>query len=317
MPTASRHQLFTPYPPLHALARSVMDGGVLQRRTIVLAVKGGPECAAATCMAAALAESRGAQPMVIRAYFPAPALAMTPRPATVWAASAVHATRHGVRHELLSASPTAGEWPILVIAGAPSEVIAATAREVDAALIVTGLHARSGVRPTVPAETALRLMRITGIPVLAVTPSLRSLPKRTVVEVDFGKGGLRAARAALTLLADGGALDLAFVDTRPCPTVAESEGDEVIHRQDVGLAVERLRAGLAAPAHVTVSTIVLEGAPSEALRSLAERTDADLIAVCSRRHGVDDRGLLRSVTAALVHDAGRSLLIVPLDDPCL
>ena len=129
--------------------------------------------------------------------------------------------------------------------------------------------------------------------------------------MDFGRAGLRAARAALALLADGGTLNLAFVDRLPYPTTSDSDGDEVIHRRGVVDAFERLREELCAPKNVSVSTTILQGVPSDALRALAERTDAEVIAVGSRRHGVMDRLFLGSVTVDLVHDARWSLLIVP------
>jgi nucleotide-binding universal stress UspA family protein len=62
---------------------------------------------------------------------------------------------------------------------------------------------------------------------------------------------------------------------------------------------------------VAVTTTVLEGAPSEALREFAEQLHPDVIAVGARRHGLVDRMLLGSVTADLVHDGRWSLLIVP------
>jgi nucleotide-binding universal stress UspA family protein len=316
MPAVSRYQLSTVYRSSNAPAHSIVDGGILRHRAIVLAMKGGAEGAAATCMTAAFAEARGARPTVIRAYFPAPASSLRTLASSGWIANAAAATRNGVRYDLMRTSPTAGQWPILVVAGAPSEVIAATAREVDAALIIMGLQARRGGRPTIHSETALRLVRDTTIPVLATTASLRTLPRRILVGVDFGHAGLLAARAARALLADGGSLQLAFVDTLPGHTNTDSEGDVGLRRQEVGAACERLRETLAAPTHIPVSTIVLEGEPSDALREAAERMDADIIAIGNQRDGVVGRRLPGSVTADLLHDARRSLLIVPLHEMC-
>ena len=59
--------------------------------------------------------------------------------------------------------------------------------------------------------------------------ALNALPRRIVVAVDFSRAGLRAARAALSVLADGGSLDLVFIDNWLSPTIADWEGDAASH----------------------------------------------------------------------------------------
>lgn len=296
-------------PPLEA-RRPLVDGGRLEHRTVLLAMNGQPEAAAAARVVSSLASARGIDPIVVRAYYPGPAL-VPPVPHAIRTPSPAEAARDGVREDLVRASGGAEHWPLVVVAGTPSEVITATAREIGATMIVMGLHAHGMLQRTLAGETALQVMRHADVPVLATTPWLQGVPRRIVVGVDFGSAGLRAARAALALLADGGTLDLAFVDRPPYAPSDDGEGDEVIHRKGVAAAFTYLREQLAAPMDVCVTTTVLDGAPSDALRQLATMTNADVIAVGSRRHGFMDRMLLGSVTADLVHDGRRSLLVVP------
>jgi nucleotide-binding universal stress UspA family protein len=304
------HERGVAFRPPHEARRPLVEGGTLRNRTVLLAMNGQPEAAAAARVASSLAAVRGIDPVVVRAYYPGPAL-VPPVPHLVSAPSPADAARDGVREDLLRASGGAEHWPIVMVGGAPSEVITATAHELGAAMILMGLHAHGMIQRTLGGETALQVMRHADVPVLATTPSIQGVPTRIVVGVDFGSAGLRAARVALALLADGGTLDLAFVDRPAYPPSDEAEGDEVIHREGVAAAFTYLRGQLAAPMDVCVTTTVLEGAPSEALRELAAITNADIIAVGSRRHGFVDRMLLGSVTADLVHNGQRSLLVVP------
>lgn len=304
------HERGVPFrPPLEA-RRPLVEGGTLEHRTVLLALNGQPEAAAAARVTASLAAVRGIDPVVVRAYYPGPAL-VPPVPHAGRSPSPADAARDGVREDLVRASGGAAHWPIVVVGGAPSEVITETAREIRAAMIVMGLHAHGMLQRTLGGETALQVMRHAAVPVLAITPSLQRVPTRIVVGIDFGSAGLRAARVALALLADGGTIDLAFVDRPPYPPTDDGEGDELIHRKGVAAAFAYVREQLAAPTDVCVTTTVLEGAPSDALRKLADLTNADLIAVGSRRHGFVDRMLLGSVSADLVHDGRRSLLVVP------
>ena len=289
---------------------AIDQGGALRGRALLVALTGGAEAAAAARVAATLVNARECEVVVIRAYTPEPAILPYLR-TSAWAPSPVQEIVMTARLDLERATNGTSRWPVLVSPGAPGQLIATTARDLDAALILMGLHPRGAVQRAFGLETALRVLRHTDRPVLATTATLQSIPKRILVGVDFGRAGLRAARAALALLADDGTLDLAFVDRPPYPLSDEGEGDDIIHRQGVAAAFDRLRAELAAPANVTVTTSVLDGVPSVALRELAERTGAEVIAVGSRRHGLIDRMLLGSVTEDLMHDGRWSLLVVP------
>jgi len=288
----------------------IAEGMPINGRPVLVALTGGAEAAAAARVAADLASTRDCEAIVVRAYTPEPAIMPYLR-TSAWAPSPVQEIVTAARLDLERATSASSRWPVLVAPGAPGRLIAETASEVDAALILMGLHPRDAVHRAFGLETALRVLRRSSRPLLATTRSLQSLPTRILVGVDFGRAGLRAARAALALLADGGTLDLAFVDHLAYPVTEDSEGDTVIHRQGVAAAFERLRAELDAPPEVTVTTSVLTGSPSVALRELAEICGAQVIAVGSRRHGLMDRVLLGSVTADLVHDGRWSLLIVP------
>jgi nucleotide-binding universal stress UspA family protein len=165
-------------------------------------------------------------------------------------------------------------------------------------------------------ETTLGVMRAGAAPVLGVVASAGRLPRRAVVGIDFGRAGARAARAALDVLDGEGTLVLAYASYSYPPTGrAEEEGERVVTALGIEAACARAVAELAAPPGVSVETRVIEiGAgttPADALLRLAAECGADLLAAGARRAGRLERLLLGSVTADLVRDGRRSVLVVP------
>lgn len=203
------------------------------------------------------------------------------------------------------------EWPVEIRVGAAASYVTSEARANDATMVVVGLRPHSTLDRVFGGETALRVMRQSRVPVLAVVPTLTELPSRVVAAVDFSRSSLRAAHAAASLVADGGTFFLAYVRPPMHPRTEDTEGLGVIYSQGVAAAFARMSAELWLPPRVRVQTVFLEGAPAAELTRFADRSGADLISVGSHRHGMVDRLILGSVTADLVRSAARSLLVCP------
>ena len=209
------------------------------------------------------------------------------------------------------------EWPVHVSVGTPSEEILRYARKEGVALIAMGLRRHGLAHRVLDDETTLTVARHAHTTVLGVVPDLRALPRRAVVGVDFGPASIRAARAALDLLArpvshEGAALRLVYVDrregTEPEP---EAAGSTLIARLGVQAAFEQLLQELDAPAHVRVDCTTLYGSPAQELLAFATETDSDLIAVGSVRHERVERWMLGSVTTDIIRDGRCSVLVIP------
>ena len=203
------------------------------------------------------------------------------------------------------------EWPLEVGVGAPASFVTLAAQDHDANMVILGLRHHSMLDRVFRAETALRIMRRSRVPVLAVVPSLVELPERVVAAVDFSRSSLRAAHAAASLVGDGGTLFLTYVRPPVNAVTEDTEGLGVIYSQGVAGAFARMTAEMWLPPRVRVQTVFLEGPPAEALMQFAELSSADLISVGSHRHSVVDRLRLGSVTNDLVRSAERSLLVCP------
>src|SRR6185312_14142052 len=103
------------------------------------------------------------------------------------------------------------KWTIEVRNGNPTTTIADLAKETGARLLVVGLGGRGPAARFFGNETALRLMRVSRTPVLAVDRTLRALPSRIVVAMDFSESSIKAARLALDIAAPGATLTLVHV----------------------------------------------------------------------------------------------------------
>jgi len=202
-------------------------------------------------------------------------------------------------------------WPLQLATGTPAEAICREAHYRAAGMIVMGLRHHDTLDRVLREETTLLVVRRGGIPVLAVTPLLADLPRRVVVAVDFSRGSLRAARAACSIVAEGGTLSLVHVQPEVDSRCEELDGLQASYAQGVVGALARLASELRVPAGVTVDTVVLRGAPAGALLDFSERADAELIAVGSQGHEITQRPGPGSVTTGLVRDGRCSLLVTP------
>jgi nucleotide-binding universal stress UspA family protein len=197
-----------------------------------------------------------------------------------------------------------------------------------ATLLTAALAAARGARPAV-----VRAFDVASLVASSAMPSMPMASDPTVV-----RGALESVRAAACLDLERSAAGATAwpVEVVPGPTAAAivAEADRVgaalitlglrrrgplarVLRDETALHVMRDAAApvLAAPAGITVETALLEGTPAAELAALADRADADLIAVGSRTHDVVDRVLFGSVTAELVHTARCSLLSIPPQRP--
>jgi nucleotide-binding universal stress UspA family protein len=287
-------------------------------RVVLVATDGSPAAASATRVADALAREHGAIVHAISvldtrpAPLPPPidlALAM----ADAATGPAVHAQQVASVRDALSA--TVGrlvDWPVHVMIGTPATAIAQEARRLHAALIVMGLRRHGVLDRAVHDETTLSVIRRAGCPVLAVIPSLDTLPRRVLAAVDFGRASITAARRAATVMDAGGTIVLAYVP--PLLSDAMEEGETVIRQLGIEAAFDRAEAELAAQG-VRVDRVVLHHKlPQSVAKLVIEHSGAaraDLITAGSMRHGRLDRWLLGSVSTELVRDGRRSVLIVP------
>ena len=194
--------------------------------------------------------------------------------------------------------------------GDPATMIAKVAHDSNASMIVSGLGRHRVMDRLFGDETALRLIRVAAVPVLAVGGSFTAAPHRIVVAIDFSETSLRAARLALELAAPGATVYLAHVAPRDA-TLYDWNGWGVNYKQDAGEALQRMREQLRVPQDMIVQRVLLQGDPATELLAFAASVNADLVATGSHGHGFVARMLIGSVTTRILRCSTCSVLTVP------
>src|SRR5690348_7469681 len=176
-----------------------------------------------------------------------------------------------------------------LLEGDPPAVISQIARESEASMIVCGIGRHVDGSKPFRDETALRLVRRAGVPVLATSSDLDHIPRRIVVGIDFSETSVRAARLALRIAGPGASVYLVHVtprdqDIRGRTQDAIRELFDQWDREDAAQgpnandALHDLRDRLHVPAGVAVRLMVAQGDPATELLALASGIKADLIA---------------------------------------
>lgn len=227
--------------------------------------------------------------------------------------AAVGATRERVGEQLARLGSPVAAWPLTVKVGQPAPTIVRVARRMGASLIVLGLGRHALADRVFGTETALQVMRVAHVPVLAVPAESRELPRTAVIAVDFTRFSEAAARTALRILAPGAQVHLAHVLWGPAPETRWVPGTEWIewYHASVTQQLEELARELEGAAKVRVRTHLLSGDPAGEVRRLADETQAELLAAGSHGTGFFGRVLMGSVSTRLVRGATCSVLIGP------
>lgn len=295
----------------------------ITRGPALLAVDGSAPSEAAARMALDLAERRGARVHALTVVDTRPAPLPPPMSLAFSLAGAAYGEelherqQRQVREALSEMLHRPIDWPARVALGTPSHAILEEARRLGAGLVLLGLRSHHVIERALNDESTLNVMRAAPCPVLGVTRADTGLPRRVLVGVDFSRASLTAARAAQSLVADGGTLVLAYVP--PLEMHVPDDGERVIHELGVPAAFSWFTRELGAGPGATVEQVVLPRDPgrsvAELLLGYAEGAQIDLIALGSHRHGRVERWMLGSVTSDVARDGGRSLLAVPPHDP--
>jgi nucleotide-binding universal stress UspA family protein len=201
-------------------------------------------------------------------------------------------------------------WQVEVRTGNPATLIAAMAEEWRPRMIVVGLGGHGPAARFFGNETALRLMRISQTPVLAVDAEMSALPSRMLVAMDFSESSIEAARLALEIAAPEATLTLVHV--------VPWERKEYIpehwfrdHEAYIAGQLKRVGGWLDHNSNRRIHQKVLYGKPGPALLAFAEDLDADLIVAGTHGRNLFGRMLGGETVSKLVRGARRSVLVVP------
>jgi len=296
---------------LHAAA-PIPQEGVRARETspVIVATDGRDQSDAAMAVGRLLAGSDDA----LRVVTVLKALPMVSPEATLPISADVQAARRAEqRRAVIEQATRIWNEPVVDVElaeGEPAATVARLAHESNATMIVSGIGRHQVMDRLFGDETAIRLVRLSSVPVLTVAGGLMGAPKRIVVAADFSETSLRAARLALELAAPNAAIYLAHVGPR----------DRVLHdwnswglsyKEDAGDALQKMREQLRIPMGMLVQRVLLQGDPATELLAFATSVNADLIATGSHGYGFVARMLIGSVTTRILRCSTCSVLCVP------
>jgi nucleotide-binding universal stress UspA family protein len=200
-------------------------------------------------------------------------------------------------------------WSVEVRSGDPATTIAALAKEFRSLMVLVGLGGHGAAARLFGNETALRLMRVSEVPVLAVDSSLRSLPKCIMVAMDFRESSIEAARLALEIAPDAAVTLVHVVPWDRREYVPEHWFRE--HERNVGAQLTRVAGWLNQGNKRPIHQKVLYGKPGPSLLACADELDADLVVAGTHGRGLLGRVLGGETVAKLVRGARRSVLVFP------
>lgn len=302
-------------------ARTFESPPSLDGATVLLASDGSPPSAAAARVAEQIALRHHAVVRVLGVMDTRSAPIPPPLDLALGIADAVigpdvhHEQQVAIRTDVGSALGHPVDWRAELAFGAPADEIAREAERLHSALVVMGLRRHGLLDRAVHDETTLGVMRHARCPVLGVTAESAGLPRRVLVAMDFSRASVRAALAAAELLADGGTLTLAYVQTMiPYPP---DGGEGVIHALGLeaafALIAEQVESGSKGVDHVVLHH-TRPASIASLLLDYADGAGIEMVGAGSARHGRVDRLLLGSVSAELARNGRFSTLIVPPDD---
>lgn len=203
-----------------------------------------------------------------------------------------------------------GKWTVEVRSGDPTTTIANLAKGTGVRLLVVGLGGHGPSARFFGNETALRLMRVSEVPVLAVDTRMRALPSRIVVAMDFSDASIKAAQLAIEIAAPGATLTLVHV--------VPWERSEYVpeqwfrdHETYIAGQLKRVTGWLNNADRCRIHQRILYGKPGPKILACAEELDANLIVAGTHGRGFVGRMLGGETVAKLVRGARRSVLVLP------
>jgi nucleotide-binding universal stress UspA family protein len=300
--------------PLAATARSTHPREAFVFRRILVATDGSESACAALRLAAALARRDGSYVFVISVLDPPWPQDSGPEaldPARVPVVAERRRKLVGtLEQQIRDCEVDPSTWIVHTETGSPATSIARYATDHHVELLLLGIGTHTRADRWLGDETALRVIQSAQVPILAVHPESRALPRCAVAALDFSDFSMRAARLAAEVLDPSGDLHLVHVSHLP-PQRYDWEktidADTLHHQQEEALATELTRTG-----GPRVTSHVVKGpGPAEQLLEFARTHDADLIASGTHGRGFASRLLMGSVATALVRGATCSVLVVP------
>ena len=193
--------------------------------------------------------------------------------------------------------------------GDPAMAIAAVARRLDAAIIVTGLRHHVLISRLFTADLPASVAHLADRPLLAVAPCWKDLPDRIMIAVDLGEASEHVVATVAALFPEANAVHLVHVMPRSGNVAIGVANWEGVYKRQLAAQYARLRDRL--PRSTLVTPMTLHGEPAEELRAFAAHVAPDLFVEGVHGHGLLHRLAVRDLPVQALRTATTSVLLVP------
>jgi nucleotide-binding universal stress UspA family protein len=205
------------------------------------------------------------------------------------------------------------EPTVHVRSGFAAPLIARTAEEEGADMLVVGGYQQPSLARTLVGSTAERVLRLAHIPVLVASEAREGTFRRVLAAIDLSKQSHRVLEAARAIAeADHADLRVLYVlEPLPMMLLEAAVYNESEHRRHAREQMESSleEAGLMSDA--AVEARMREGESGHEILEEAQDWDADLVVVGTHGFGFFDRLLVGSTSLYVLRHGHRATLIVP------
>lgn len=282
--------------------------------TILVATDGTPAALGALRLARDLERERGYAVEVVGVVEPVPVFDagfMVALPELELYESRQDALKYEIQGQIAGVTGSTSEWPVAVDAGPPGPRIVRRAEEVSARAIILGLGRHRPMDRVFGTETALQVIRVSHLPVLAVPEDQESIPTSAALGVDFSLFSEKAVEAAVFLMQEPWQAHLIHVMSGMEFLPNMSEDWRRGYEEELEERLKELGKGLEARGEGSVDAHVLEGEPAHELLEFVEGRGIDLIVAGSHGHSFVGRLLMGSVSTRLIRGSHVPVLVVP------
>jgi nucleotide-binding universal stress UspA family protein len=286
-------------------------------RTILVATDGTPAALGALRLARSMEEGKEVRIEVLGVVEPVPVFDagfLVALPEMELYESRQDALRHEIENQVEEITGSRTRWATRVEAGLPGPRIVRWAEERSADTILLGLGRHRPVDRVFGTETALQVIRVSHLPVLAVPEDAGNLPCSAVLGVDFSHFSQQATSAALGLMRPPWEAHLVHVMSGMEFLPTMSQAWRADYEEELRERLHLLVSDLEVPRGCAVHVHLLEGEPAHELLGFAEDKDADLLVAGSHGHSFVGRLLMGSVSTRLIRGAHVPVLVIPPGD---
>ena len=211
--------------------------------------------------------------------------------------------------------------PLVLIDDVDSGIVGG-AEQAGADLIVLGPH-RSRLRDIFTGTTVERVVRRSPFPLLVAVSAPSAAYERTLLAIDFDEASRSAAKAALAMgIFDHTDVIVMHAFDTPAKNMLqrsmdapEAVVDYVESERDIATGkLDALVHELNLP-QTPQRVAGMTGSPARSILEAAQQEGSHLIVLGTNQRKGFERMLIGSVTQEVIRDAGRDVLIVPVEEP--